>query len=375
MNYTINQKFKSDNLMKDMNTTANFILFLYFFIDMLRFFNVIPLTLGNILYVLLGSFSIIYSVVKKGIKAQIPMFSFMFFYMFFGTLGLLLNGNMDIQELLWPFAFMGLAMLFLNFKTNYKLSKSIYYISTYLFLIKIILSGGVNNLNTASSRNTFGIMSLIYFTIYCIASNTSNKKITIYPILLGFLVTIFAVGRSGILTFLILTILFSLLKYDGERYRIRNPIKSLFILIIVLLFLFITYNLFEDFFSKMILNFQRRGLESIRTNIWLDYFKKTITSVKYIFFGTPIKGTYLLDYFSHNLHNSFIMLHAKYGLIPLATVLILILRSAIYFIKTSNLLYLIILLTTIFRMQFDYTNFNAQLDIVLYYFMFFPYIK
>jgi hypothetical protein len=35
----------------------------------------------------------------------------------------------------------------------------------------------------------------------------------------------------------------------------------------------------------------------------------------------------------------------------------------------------VLLIAVVFRMQFDYTNFNAQLDIILFYLIFYPYFE
>lgn len=375
MEYKLEQKLTSHRRITITTIIPCILIVLYFVVDLTQFFKVIPLLLGNILFVLLGSIAIIYSVFKNGIKKQIPIFCFIYFYIFFGALGILFNGNMDPQELLWPFAFIGLTTLLLNFEISHKLARIIYYFVVAIIMIKIILAGGVNNLNTAGSRNTIGIILLISLSIYVIASFTEGTRVTVYPILIGLLVSLMAIGRSGILTFLLLTVLFLPFKFDGEKYKNRNPIKSFFVLFVVAIMLCISYNLLEFYFTEMILNFQNRGLESIRILIWSDYLKKTFTSARYIFFGTPISGTNLLDMFNENLHNSFLMLHAKYGFAPLMVVIILIIKALIHFIKTKNVLFFIILFVLIFRMQFDYTNFNAQLDIILFYFMFFPYAK
>lgn len=354
---------------------SSIFLLVYLIVDLLRLFEIIPLFFGNSLYVLVGSIAIIYSINKNGIRKQLTVLWFIFFYTFFGALGILSNGNINIQELLWPFAFAGMALLFLNFTINYKLAKALYYIVSILLMVNIISSGGVDNLNLVTSRNTIGIMLLFYFSIYAISSYTNNQKITLYPIILGLVVTIMAVGRSGILTFSLLIVLFLLFKYDGKEYKIRNPVKSVFVLIICGIILWISYYFMEFYFAQTISNFQNRGLESIRILIWHDYINKTFTSVKHLFFGTPISGTLLLDRFNNNLHNSFFMLHAKYGIVALITVIVLILNAFIYFIKTNNVVYFILLLALLFRMQFDYTNFNAQSDIILFYLMFSLFIQ
>ena len=372
MNDITNQNPK---LKIDKNISVSIILCTYLFIDILRFFNAISLIIGNGLYVLVGIISISYSVFKNGFRKQIPIFIFIYFYNFFGLVGILFNGNMDIQELLWPFAFIGLATLFLNFEINYKLARSIYYFVVFLLIVKITLLGGVDNLNTASSRNSIGIMVLIYFAIYSISSYKCGKEMTIFTVLFGFVVNVMAIGRSGILTFALLVVLFLSFRFDGERYKLRNPINTFIVVFIGLIVLWVSYKLLENYFLEMILNFQNRGLESTRIFIWSDYLTKTISSVKYLLFGTPINGTYWLDMFNNNLHNSFFMLHAKYGLFPFIITLILIIRSFFYFIKTKNVLYFIVLFAIMFRMQFDYTNFNDQLDIILFYLIFLTYMK
>lgn len=350
-------------------------LVIYMFVDFIRLFNVVPLIVGNIMYVLLGSLAIIYSTFNKGIARQIPIFSFIFFYIFFGAIGLLFNGNMDPQELLWPFAFMGLAILLLNFDINYKLVKELFYLSLIFIAIRIIVAGGISHIDIASSRNTIGIMVLIYFSLYAIASYVNKKKITIFPVLFGLLITIMAIGRSGILTFVLLTLLFIIFEFKGSKHKIRNPLKWVFVILLGAVLFLVFYNFLDNYFVETINNFKRRGLESVRIGIWSDYLEKTSTSLAYILLGTPINGTLLLDKFSSNLHNSFFMLHAKYGLIVFLVIMLLLIKSSWYFFKRKNFLYLAVLVAVVFRMQFDYTNFNAQLDIILFYLMFYPYFE
>lgn len=350
-------------------------LVVYMLVDFIRFFNVIPLIVGNILYVLLGSLAIAYSIIKKGIGKQIPILSFIFFYIFFGAIGILFNGNIDPQELLWPFAFMGLAILLLNFKINYRLVKFLYYFALVFIVSRIIMVGGINHIDIAASRNTVGIMALIYFSLFAIASYVNNKRITIFPVFCGLLTTIIAIGRSGILTFVLVTILFFIFEFKGNKHKMRNPLKWIYVIMFGVILFLGFYNLLDTYFVETINNFQSRGLESVRIQIWSDYLQKTSTSVAFILFGTPINGTFLLDEFNSNLHNSFFMLHAKYGLIPFLVVIFLIIKSSLRFLKRKNYLYLVLLIAVVFRMQFDYTNFNAQLDIILFYLMFYRYFE
>lgn len=345
----------------------------YMLVDFLRFFNLIPLTLGNGLYVILGSVGMVYSILRTNIKRQKPVFAFLYVYTLCGIIGISLNGNANPQELLWPFAFLGLATVLLNFRTSYKVSKRSYYFAVVFIALKIFLAGGVDGLDTVSSRNTIGMMMLIYLSLFAISSYHDERRVSSFPVFIGLLVSIMAVGRSGILTFAILLSLFFLFEFNGTRHKVRNPLRWFVVIVLFVVLLFLSYRMIEPFFANAIYNFERRGLESVRTQMWADYLGKTIESPKFVLFGTPINGTPLLDWFSHNLHNSFIMLHAKYGLIALLMILYLIAGASIYYLKERNYLFLALLIATFFRMQFDYTNFNAQLDIILYFLMFYRY--
>ena len=368
------KKLALDRLYFPAKIIPNLILLIYVCIDLMKFFQVISPLIGNIITVFLGTVAIIYSCMKNGIKRQMPILIFVFIYTLFGAISILFNWNANPQELLWPFAFIGITTLLLNFIISTKLVKYIYYLVAIFLMFQIITSGSVNNLDTVSSRNTISIMVLLYFAIYAINSFKNNRKITIFPVLVGLVVVIMAIGRSGIITFLLLTVLFLFFKFNGKEHKHRNPFKSMFILIGGGIVLWLSYNFLGIYFEQMLSNFESRGLESIRKLIWVDYLNKTFNSAGSFLFGTPISGTYLLDMYSHNLHNSFLMLHAKYGIVMFISVVLLVIKAFIYYIKINNILYLSLLSVLLFRMQFDYTNFNAQLDIIFFYFILFPYI-
>jgi hypothetical protein len=369
-----NLNYKSSNNQLSINMISIFLL-IYTMIDLIRLYELIPKVIGNGLYVILGSIGILYTLVRKGIKSELSIFSFLFFYTLFGSIGILFNNNMNLQELLWPLAFVGIAILILNYNINYKLAKTIYYLVAFLLVITIVFAGSVNNVSLTSSRNTISVMLLFYFSIFAISSVQNHIKIKIFPVLVGLIISFLAIGRSGIITFSILTFLFLFIDYDGKSYKLTNPIKVFTVLSFSILIFGLFYNLLDDYFMQTILNFKDQGLESVRTLIWDDYLTKTIGNIIYITFGTPISGTYLLNLFNDNLHNSFLMLHAKYGIFMLGLVLILIIKSFVYFTRTKNLIFLFLLIALVFRMQFDHTNFNAQLDIILFYLIFYPTYK
>lgn len=363
----------SDAVGSKKNLIVSIILIVYVVIDLIRVFNVLPPAVFNIAYVSLGFLAILYSVYIKGIKKQLSICIFLFFYTLFGLVGIIVNKNIDFQEVLWPIAFLGISLLLLNFKLNYKLAQIIYYSIMFILITTMIISGGVNNVDMTSSRNTISVIVLFYFSIYVISMYTNNVRMTFFPIIIGLITTLLAVGRSGIITFLIITFFFFLIKYDNGKYKRRRFITSLVIIMIVAFVSGNSYSFLEIYFPDTIANFQDRGLESVREFIWSDYINKAFSSTLYLLFGAPIGGTFLLERYNDNLHNSFLMLHAKYGLFVYLSITLLVIYSFYVFIKKHNIVYPILLLAILFRMQFDYTNFNAQLDIIFFYIIFYPF--
>lgn len=66
----------------------------------------------------------------------------------------------------------------------------------------------------------------------------------------------------------------------------------------------------ETFISR----FSEYGLKSVRINIWSEYLEKTLDSGKNLFLGVDCStGKYLGTY--KQPHNSYLELHAKFGII------------------------------------------------------------
>jgi hypothetical protein len=368
---SIKHSMNNDSI--ESNIFASILIVIYAIVYLLQYVKIIPLFTGNLLFCLLGMTSIFYCFVKKGFNNQKPFILFLWIYSLLGMVSYFINSNIDILEFFWPFAFMGLGLLLLNFKLSVNMTKYIYYFSCVLLMAIISRAGNVNVITFAASRNTISIITLLFLSIYLITCYKNEVNVTIFPVIIGTIVVIFAIGRSGIITFALLSILFLIFEFQGRKSKIRNVFKILIVLCLIILLMAIAFYIFKDYFILTINNFKVRQLDSLRTFIWSDYLSKTFTSTKYLLFGSPINGTLYLDMYSKNLHNSFFMLHAKYGLIMLLIVLFLIYKSLKYFYTTKNYLLLSIFLISIYRMNFDYTNFNGALDIIFIFFILYPY--
>ena len=313
---------------------------------------------------ILGGISIILCFMAKNSIMNSAVI-FVCIYTFSGFISWVYNRNADIQELLWPIGFMGIGLLFTVFTISYRITSVIYLVFIIMISSLVILNGGMVNSEYSAIRNGVSVGSLLFFSMHMIAAYQNKATVSlVYPLLMLF-VNFMAVGRSGVLVSLLCVAFFVLFSYKSGKAHMRE--SYLIIVCIILLsvccaFLYIVY---PHIFLDVMDNFSRRGLKSGRLNMWGDYILQCWEYFPNILFGSRIEGTELLNMFRENLHNAWIMLHAKYGITGVILCLYLLTRAVYRLVRNSNMYLLTPLVLIFFRMNFDYTNFNGLLDSVL----------
>lgn len=334
---------------------------------LLQYYKIITVISSQIILLICGLIAFIFTLASKQTKEFLKVFSLILVMLFFGLLSYIYNKNLDLQEFFWPIAYYGIALLFITNKVDYKTTRFILYIFFFISLVFILLSGNSissNNINTSLSRNHINIHLLLFFTAHSLNSIKYIGKINFFDVLISFLISILSYGRSGILVFGFYLIVLGTFDFKFNKFNKFNVRRILTFIFLLIIFYFFSSVLANPFSESIIESLQNRGFESVRTFIWRDYLLKTGESFLNVLFGTNISGTYFLDTFSHNLHNSFLMLHAKYGLIVFLLILLLIILKIKTLIIKKNILLFLLLFGLLFRMSFDYTNFNSILDVL-----------
>jgi len=212
------------------------------------------------------------------------------------------------------------------------------------------------------------IMLIACISLYIILS-MERKKIYLIPALFTLFISIWAIGRSGIVSsfVLLLGLLF---------VKIRAKPKYIYTVIICL---FITY-LFRGVLNMFAIHYIKVGdatdffvnrlmVPSVRDKIWMNYFNNL--DILRIIFGAnvfidPWPDKEILGY---NYHNSFISLHAKTGFMGLIT-MVLIILSLFKFYKI-NKVFFFLLLVVILRWSTDYGIFFDSFDFIPFFFIFY----
>jgi hypothetical protein len=282
--------------------------------------------------------------------------------------------NNTILSIIKSVQYFGIAILLINYKVNIKLLRISYYIHAAFFILHIAL--GTNpNMIFSSSRNIISVIMLIQASLIYLESNQQSVNFTYLPALLSFLISIWAMGRSGILSsgLLLIGVLIATLTLENRK---RNVIVTIMILIGIF-FMFIqdiNVKIISNFVTNYNLffrNFERIGLESnARDYIRIEYISQITSSIKYFVFGLPIETNSIFSSFNYNLHNSYLRLHANYGIGGFLLIIIPIVSLIISSFSQKEMLLVFITLAFLTRVFTDTIGFYGIVDPIIYFLIF-----
>lgn len=352
------------------NEKVALIIFLnYVLLTFLKFYVILSGYVCNVLLVLLGGMSFLYCVFVKGLNKQLPFVLFLIIYTVAGGISFVYSGNAQIQELLWPMGFMSFGVLFLNFPYIFYHSIMMsYYGFVCLSIYQIYNNGGADGCVIDGSRNNYSVYVVLWLSLYMISAFINKKSICVLAPLLGLMLCVMAVGRSGIVVGICMVLCFLFLELKKGRLYVLKYMACGVILIFIMLFAnndYVSMSFMDDF--------KKRQFDSLRYDIWRDYINICCSSLMDVFCGARISGSRMMDLYSQNLHNSFFMLHAKYGVIGVLEILFLLINTTLFYARNKCGYLLVALFAVVFRMSFDYTNFNGPLDTVLIILLLWPF--
>ena len=293
------------------------------------------------------------------------------------SLNVALVGNTTFEGVAYNILIFGLVAIMFVYPHSYFQGIVVYYVLM-MFFIPIFLRGELAIYILTSSQNYVSVCLILAASIYYIGVDNGGKGlrlIDLLPALLCFMLSVWAMGRGGILTSLFLLTSMSLI------YLVKKAIRNKFLFILIP-FLFAGIVLFlmrrgiNPFDMLMSLGkLESKGMESTeRMNLWVPYIQKLTESPGYFFFGVPLTEIPVIMLFEGNTHNSFIQLHAYNGIVMVLVFVVLLIKSLIYYIKKRNFLLLILTLTVVFRGMTDKFIFGQYGMPIMMYLVLYPYL-
>ena len=127
---------------------------------------------------------------------------------------------------------------------------------------------------------------------------------------------------------------------------------------------------FINSYNNLLQRLNREGFnDSHRQYLVDEYLKYATSNFKYFIFGVDIKTSGFSEYLDYNLHNSFLTVHAYFGLIGLLGFSLLGIISIVRFAIHKKHMYLLILIVLLVRVSTDIIALPGYLDSIIFYFL------
>jgi len=381
MNYLIyDSKTKNNKSI----TWLSILIAIYYLLDLY-----LRTTSNNLLFFIwltIGYVGFSFIIFRKNIKVKY------IFLLFFILLSMLFSSifthNIELLGIFFNIQYLGISFILYEFKLDVKPIIFLIYFYIIFFLYQIFIGVDPNNL-FLSSRNEISTVLLNVIVIYYITKYKNNDTINTLPLLFAFIISIWSVSRSAIVSMVMLVIGLVIYKLFNDKIFLKNKYNKkkiiiIFLKIIVLLFfIFIivyiptNFNVDHMLIGNLRNNYQKlinrikyeSFISSSRIRIIYSYMNEVSKSFKNLFFGVNMSDTKVFSSYSNNLHNSFLTAHTYYGLLGFLGLLLMIGNTFKNYYKQKKWLYIILLTTVLFRASIDIIAFPGYLDSVIYFFI------
>jgi hypothetical protein len=320
------------------------------------------------LYFLKGYFN------KKHLSIYIYSYLLLFLFIFFSLLVGRLNWRL-IAPLHFIIYSYGFAMILINKRVYYWGGYIIFYtLALYFFILMLLGVSGEFALKWSSSNGISTVMLISCISLYIIR-RFDKQEIDLKPALITLIISIWGIGRGGILSSFVLFLGLLFIKYNTKKiyiYFILAISCSFFGIIYIYSDWFFDFALNNSFFSNAMIRFIERGGEfsesSARSSMWENYFNNL--DVFRIIFGVNVETDPWEDGIQNefNYHNSFINLHLQTGIIGILTIIILM--FSLFNLFSNDKVLFLLLFVLILRSFTDTVIFFGRYDFIVFYFIF-----
>lgn len=273
----------------------------------------------------------------------------------FALVAVIINANHTIADVILLMSWQAFGLLMYEMKTreSLKLVRLLAIVSIILIALKMILifkeyEWGWMILSTRMGSNSASIFILEFLYLDAFFKISDGKKLR-YPLaIIAFAMVFMAGGIVGILTVPLLIMGMYLYKYNNKLHMVTR-----FLSIIVFLGLCMIYIvLFKTTIIGEAFKFIKQGDASSRFLMWKNYYQLVVGNISGLIWGANISGNDLLMTY-RNLHNCFFNWHYFYGLLPFISFVGIILYDLKESVRQKQYLYMVIVLTAIFRSMSD----------------------
>ncbi len=328
----------------------------------------VPMLFGTVCYLFIYDSKKKF-IVRKSSEICVFMTAFM-------LLSMIYNSNSRLYHLIYIWGCMGIAALIYCYKDRFQISwiRAMYFISAGVIICYSISGMSAGELFHNTSRN--GVNSfIILYTVFVYLIYINEKQVPYIYALLSLVISIWSEGRSGIIVSLMMVVFIFIYNMGVHKGK---KIRTVFFIAVISV---VGYLFVAKYYRDNLYNISRvlkgHGLSTSRTQIWAEYIGILFENPWNILFGNRnIRSeSVIIKSYAGNLHNSFFMIHSRYGLLPFCFV---IWRLCVFVKKclaNRNYMLLILFVVIFTRSMFDWVAFPGVYDIMFYYFILYSYDK
>ena len=264
-----------------------------------------------------------------------------------GVINQIFVGNASFVFMLISISSISLADLILRRLIYSKVFLVVFIIDIFIIFFKFLMNGYSKAVFVDFSNNYISILLVTMLIPYYLIKEIEKETITIYPALLLFMFCVLSGSRGGVVAGGIMFFGICIYKFFlCLKNKIIN-IELIICLSIIILFLIIiniiSNNLNVGF--RAIDSFSTIGLNGRgRAEIWKEYLTLGFGNIRNFFLGVPISELNEAARFEGNLHNSFLHIHANYGLIGICGTVIIVFKSIINSLREKRWLLFVMIL-------------------------------
>jgi hypothetical protein len=272
--------------------------------------------------------------------------------------------------LLFIFFNFGIALILLRGNVHSHGAYLVFY-ALFSYMALLILTGiDPDEALKVTSRNGISEMMIVASVCLYIIQTNERKEIDLKPAFCTLLISIWAIGRSGIISSFVLLVGLLLI-----RMRFRKLYIYIIFFVLLAIFLFfdqlLLFGVDNNFFGGAINFYLARKMEDgpdSRIPIWTNYFNN-LDAFK-VFLGANVLTDPWPEGAMHayNYHNMFIHLHLQTGL--MAIVFYILILSALVKFWRTNKVFFVLLLTICLRGMTDTFMLFESWDFILYFFIY-----
>lgn len=271
------------------------------------------------------------------------------------------NGNESPLSFVWVWTYMGIGCLAASCSRNSTPFAVTSALVTIVYLAAMLMGADPNTLMVVGSRNNISVVLLLILCLYyLVAVSNQNRDVSVAPSILCFVACVMAEGRAGVLVSLFIVVVTVLRKLLRSK---RNVVKSVILILVLIAVAGVVVYLFWGSIQLVLDRFKDDGFtEDGRQSLLSEYFAGLGSSVGNLLFGVPFEEYHWLSHFE-NPHNSFVLLHSRFGLIAFLFVVGALIRSCCIFFRQRKFFLLLITLALAVRSITDSICFSGIVDV------------